>query len=183
MYGKSALIAVVAVASGAWWFTSSSHGKPSDAKKAILESGSKVEGSKHTEKLSGPMEVRIELEGTPPDEAGDVYKLVGYVRTDQVFSNARIQWLIPSTAEWVSGTVREQVSLSPEKEFRTELTLKAKNSAPQRVQLRASASENRSRFAASGHYNNKPVKRDFIDKKESLKGGEETPQQEQKIFH
>jgi hypothetical protein len=116
---------------------------------------------RHTEKVTGPIAVRIELDGAAPAKPGDVYKVVGIVKSSQAIEKVEITWLLAGGTDLVSGKAKDTVSLEAEVEKRIEITVKAARPGAQRVNLRAAATVGSSRFAAGAHYTNRPQPKDF----------------------
>ncbi len=183
MSGKLALILGVTAVAFTWIYTGSDLGSLNrTSKKAKILQGSH-DHERRTAKPSGPLTVRMENEGEAPSGVGDVYKVVGIVSSSQAVGDVELSWIVSRSAEVVSGQLQQMINMQPDQEVRIELTLKAKTAGAQRVQLRASATQTGIRFAASGHYTNKPSPRDFTNKRDLLNpqaDGEE--QTDQKIF-
>jgi hypothetical protein len=180
MFRKLALgLSIVGLIGVSWW--SAEHVARAKTKAQFLRPSSDP-GDRHTEKVTGPIAVRMELEGPAPESVGDLYKVVGYVQSSTPLDNVRLAWNISGTAQLVSGVAHETIRLAADTETRVEITLKAIRPGAQRVQLRAAATHQGARFAAAAHYTNRPPVRDFENKKETL--GDEKPEgsSEQKIF-
>lgn len=177
------IIAIGALGAAAWYGQQRINaGKPVISKADILH-GVK-DHSRRTAKITGPINVNVELDSAAPAQVGDVYRLVGYVSTSQIIQDVNLKWILPPSAELISGQAHQTIQLVPDQEYRVEITLRAKTNGPQRVNLKVSGRQDDTRFGASAHYTNKPVERDFTNKKDSLDGpseGDEKPK-EQKVF-
>jgi hypothetical protein len=141
-------------------------GKPLVSKADILHGAR--DHSRRTAKLTGPINVNVELDSAAPVQVGDVYRLVGYVATSQSIEDVNLKWIVPPSAEIVSGQEQQAIRLVPDQEFRAEITLRAKTNGPQKVNLKVSGRQGDTRFGASSHYTNKPAQQDFSNKSDAL---------------
>lgn len=159
-------------------------GKPLVSKADILH-GTR-DHSRRTAKLTGPINVNVELDSAAPVQVGDVYRLVGYVGASQSIEDVNLRWIVPPSAEIVSGQEQQAIRLVPDQEFRAEITLRAKTNGPQKVNLKVSARQGDTRFGASAHYTNKPPEKDFTNKNDSVEVQSDSPaadkSKKQRIF-
>src|ERR1035437_7279103 len=60
---------------------------------------------KHTEKLRGPLSVKLEMLGPKPAAIGDVFVLRGTLVSREALQSANYTWSVPAGVELVNGTV------------------------------------------------------------------------------
>lgn len=119
---------------------------------------------RHTMKVTGPISVTLSLDGPPPQVVGDTYTVRGQVLSDQNLNNLTCKWILPKNVELISGVKDSFHNVTANVPLEVKLVLRAKAAGPQKVQLRAAATQGRSRFAASGFYTNAPPPKPTIDK-------------------
>lgn len=144
-------------------------------------------GPRRTAKLTGPMNLRIEVQGEAPRQVGDIYTLVALISSDQALGNIQLRWKLGHHAELVSGSLNQTVFVQPGQEQKIAIIARAKEAGPQRAHLRAIADQTSSPFSLSAHYNSESTPRDFLMTKDQTVGtSEDKPQnavRAPKIFH
>src|SRR5262245_31561821 len=102
MLSKLALtLGLVSMISLSWWAAENSARARVKSKQEVL-SVSEDAGDRHTEKVTGPLTVRVELGGAAPEKVGDIYKLLAHVQSAKDMKNVKLTWLVPGTAQVVS---------------------------------------------------------------------------------
>lgn len=114
-----------------------------------------------TSKVSGPLEVELQLVGDAPSKAGDIFEVIGVVKSEQDVNNATLEWVVIPNSEIVIGVQKQIVNVKAHVPYEVKATLKALNSRDQHVILRAKGSDGSLHFAQSAHYNNKVQLLDF----------------------
>lgn len=110
--------------------------------------------AKHTAKIGGPMHVSIELIGTQPSAEGDAFALEGVVTSEEELLDVEFAWRVPKELEVVNGSLKSVInSVSPEKPYFVQVTLRQKGFENGRVHFRARASRNGMRFSDTAQYN------------------------------
>jgi hypothetical protein len=138
----------------------------------------------HTEKLRGPLSVRLELIGPKPVQVGDVFVMRGTLATRKDLNSANFTWTIPQGLELVNGELTGTVqALTADQPARIELTLRKLTPGNRQVHLMANSSLNEMRFGDSSLYNTDV--QDLMNKNAVVSGAHETPGRpaELKIFH
>src|SRR6185312_7963713 len=80
---------------------------------------------KHTEKLHGPLHVKVEVMGAAPAAAGDIFVLRGTITAQQNIDVADFSWSIPKGVEVVNGEVAGSLkNVSPDYPGTVEITLR-----------------------------------------------------------
>lgn len=64
----------------------------------------------HTQKLSSPIKIDLELVGPAPEKPGDTFQLRAHVHSSQDLERATIVWDIPSGLKMVSGSLENTLS-------------------------------------------------------------------------
>ncbi len=107
---------------------------------------------RHTEKLRGPIEVR--LESASP--RGETFALRGVISTKQGLIDVEYTWSVPDGLEVVRGQLKGRVAaLSAEQPAQLEITLRVVGTGNQQVHLLAGATRGGVHFAESAQYNTK----------------------------
>lgn len=121
---------------------------------ASLEPHAEAAEFRHTAKLHGPVETKIDLVGEAPTAAGDVFTLRGEISSAQALDRIAYRWSLPADVELVNGNPNGEIAhLDANQTQSVELTLKAKSSANAQVHLLASAKAHGARFAESAQFN------------------------------
>lgn len=157
---------LVVMATGAWQQRNAS---TTSSKLKILSHNHNESGPRRTAKLSGPIDIKIELRGEAPARAGDTYRVAAVFSSEQNLNDVKLQWILGSSVEMDSGSIDYSVNLVAGEAQEIEVSLRAKSPGPQRVQIRASSFDDSARFAVSAHYNSQPTARDFATKSNLLK--------------
>jgi hypothetical protein len=109
---------------------------------------------RHTEKLHGSIETQIQIVGTPPEKAGDVFALRAIISTFETLSNVEFKWALPEGVELINGELKGVItSLAPGKPAEVELTLKTLTGENHQVHLLASSTNHGAHFAEAAHFN------------------------------
>ncbi len=115
---------------------------------------------RHTEKLTAPIKIDVQLEGPAPEKPGDEYRLVGLIYSNRDFDQVDVEWKLGGKTDLIVGKVKETLSVSANQVHRVEVTLRAKKPGPQRIRLRVSGGTKEARFTASGLYRGEFAKGD-----------------------
>ena len=108
---------------------------------------------KHTHKVRGPLTAVVELVGPRPEQPGDVFVLKGIVSTESAVENVEFSWRLPDGVEVVNGqTSSVIVTLSAEKPFETQITLRQLSPANARVSLHVRGRDTDTRFSDTSTY-------------------------------
>lgn len=108
---------------------------------------------KHTHKVRGPLSAVVELVGSRPEQPGDVFVLKGVVSTESALENVEFSWSLPDGVEVVNGQTSSIIaSLSAEKPFETQITLRQLSPANARVTLRVRGRDTGMRFGDMATY-------------------------------
>jgi hypothetical protein len=119
-------------------------------KEQILGVGKPVTALRHTEKLHGPLNVRLELVGSP----GGVFVLRGILTSREALQDAEFQWSVPEGVTVVNGALTGTVaSVTPDQPGTVELTLQATTSGNKQIHLMAGVVRGGGRFSDSAQYN------------------------------
>lgn len=109
---------------------------------------------KHTEKIRGPLSVKLELTSASPSQVGDIFVLKGVVTADASIQNIRFKWAIPAGVEIVSGapngTIAQLDANSPKM---LEVTLKKVSDQNEQIHLQAEASISQTKFGDVAQFN------------------------------
>jgi len=139
----------------------------------------------HTEKLRGPLSVKLEMVGPRPQQVGDVFVIRGTLATRRDLNSASFTWTIPPGLEIVNGELSGTVqTLNADQPAHVELTLRKLTAENRQVHLMASSSLNNMRFGDSSLYNTDM--QDLLTSKKAILGGAvEMPDKpaDLKIFH
>lgn len=109
---------------------------------------------KHTSKVRGPLTSAVELVGTAPAAAGDVFVLRAVVSSEEALKDVSFRWLVPAGVEVVSGSVRSTIAfVGPAQPFETQITLRQVSSENVRVHFKTRGKSGEMRFADSAQYN------------------------------
>ncbi len=154
------------------------------SKKPPIPSPEKAPAHKHTHKLSGPLNSSIELVGTAP-AAGDIFVLKGVVVSASPSENVEFKWLLPEGVELVNGEASGEIaSLTPDKPFEVQVTLRHVSDSNERVHLQVNGAAGTQKFGNTAQYNTLTEKLLESSRKELLKSTEEhAAKHEQKIHH
>lgn len=160
---------------------------PAMSKKELLlgDSAQRL-GLRHTQKLRGPLESKIEMFGAVPEKAGDVFVLKGSVVSSEELRDVNFKWDIPAGLELINGSSHGTISiLKAGIPAEVQLTLRSSNGQNHQVHLLAAAQDKSVRFSDTAQYNTlmQPV---VEASKEALaKSTEETVKKSKrlKIFH
>jgi len=106
----------------------------------------------HTEKLTAPIKVQLQLDGPAPEKPGDEFRLVGILKSTRDMDRVDLNWKLGPKTEIVSGRTRETVQLKANEEFRVEVILRAKSPGAQKVRLTVKGGSQEASFAASATY-------------------------------
>jgi hypothetical protein len=107
----------------------------------------------HTTKVSGPVEVSIQLIGDRPEQIGDVYMVEGTIQSRKNISPLTIEWKLHPGVELLSGSLREEINYLANQKATFRLTLRALKAGGQRLQLRASGVDGSAQFTQYSSYN------------------------------
>ncbi len=109
---------------------------------------------RHTEKVRGPLDAKIELVGAKAEKIGDVFVLRGVVSSRSRIENATFQWSVPAGVELINGAVSgELMVVSPDQPAFVELTLRKMKDDNAQVHLMAGAVNGKTTFGDSAQYN------------------------------
>jgi hypothetical protein len=109
---------------------------------------------RHTEKAHGPIDVKLELEGSAPANTGDTFVLRGVIHTDRDIRNVHFKWSIPSGVKIVNGAQTGDISqLLVGSPVAVELTLQKISGRNEQIHLHAEVNEPRARFADVAQFN------------------------------
>jgi len=147
-------IGVAAIALAAQYNETTMASRSPMAKKELMLGEGKAPVLRHTSKVRGPLESRIELLGAIPEKAGDVFVLRGFVSSEKELRDVEFKWSIPAGLELVNGTAAGQISiLKAGQPAEVQLTLRSLASENYQVHLIAAGADKGLRFADSAQYN------------------------------
>ncbi|MGE0527939.1 MAG: hypothetical protein AB7G93_21665 [Bdellovibrionales bacterium] len=142
---------------------------------------------KHTHKLRGPIQAVIELIGTRPERAGDVFTLRGLIRSAEGLSDVDFKWSIPAGLEVINGQLEGRISVPGSDEAaKLEITLKKLVDENLQVHLIAGTNHGGARIADSAQYNTELQELINASKKELLESSKREAQRSHhqlKVFH
>lgn len=140
-----------------------------------------VSALKHTEKLRGPLSVKLEMLGPKPSAIGDVFVLRGTLVSREVLDSASYTWSVPAGVELVNGAVSGTLtSVGGDTPGVVELTFRKMSADNVQIHLMAIAVRGGSRFGDSAQYNTEV--QDML--KPSLEKSSASSENKQlKIFH
>ncbi|MGE0762855.1 MAG: hypothetical protein AB7N80_06225 [Bdellovibrionales bacterium] len=165
--------------------------RPPDTQAQKLNILKPVHDHQHrTAKMTGPLQIRLDLLGEMPKAIGDTYRVAAVLVSEQDLDQVQLNWHLGQGVTLISGTPQEQVRLTANEEFRVEAVFRAETPGAQRVQMRAKAPHANIPFAVSAHFNSQPEERTFRSKMDQLQTSdadsheaESNAPKEQKIFH
>lgn len=102
---------------------------------------------RHTQKLRGPLSVKLEMVGPTP-QVGDTFMVRATIGSRRALNSAGYQWSLPSELELINGQLTgtvDNVDASPT----VELTLKKLSADNAQIHLMASAAQGDVRFGDS----------------------------------
>lgn len=105
---------------------------------------------RHTEKLTAPIKINVQLEGPAPQNPGDEYRLVGLITANRDLDLVDVEWRLGGKVELVIGKLKDSISLKADQETRIEITLKAKQAGAQKARLLIKGGSKEAKFTASG---------------------------------
>lgn len=179
-------VAAIALASQ-YHETSAIDRSPAMAKKELLLGDSGKPAIKHTKKLHGPLESKIELIGAIPEKAGDVFVLKGLVSSSEELRDVEFKWDIPAGLELVNGNVNGTISiLQAGLPSEVQVTLRSKTGANEQVHLVAGGNDKGVRFADAAQFNTLLQPMVEASKEALAKSTEQSAPKKQKglkIFH
>jgi hypothetical protein len=143
---------------------------------------------RHTKKIHGPLQSKIELIGAIPEKAGDVFVLKGLVSASQDLRDVEFKWDIPAGLELVNGNLSGTISiLSAGLPSEVQVTLRSLTGENYRVHFLAGGTDGGVRFAQSAQYNTLMQPLIEASKEAMLKSTEaNTPPRKEKglkVFH
>lgn len=144
---------------------------------------------RHTSKVRGPLNAKIELLGAVPENAGDVFVLRGFVSSERELRDVAFKWSLPAGLELVNGTTAGYISILKAGEpAEVQLTLRTLASENYQVHLITGGTDKGVKFGDSTQFNT--LLQGAIDqsKEELLKSTEKSAAEEKqaealKVFH
>lgn len=139
---------------------------------------------RHTQKLHGPLSVRIDLASPTPAEIGEVFVLRGSVFSKEDLQNVEFVWSVPPGLEVINGQLNGTLNLVSAAQARElEVTLRKTTTDNVQVHLMVNGSRNDIGFADSAQYNTEVQTMLYGEKKDLDKSNESAPRRELKVFH
>lgn len=182
-------VSVMAIAMASQYSEESMSSRSPMAKKEMLLGEVKAPVLRHTSKVRGPLESRIELIGATPENAGDVFVLRGLVSTEKDLRDVEFKWSIPAGLELVNGTTAGYISILKAGEpSQVQITLRTLASQNYQVHLITGGADKGVKFGDSAQYNTLLQRVINQSKEELLKStekaaAEDAKKQGLKIFH
>lgn len=108
----------------------------------------------HTEKMHGPLFVKIERVGAAPKAIGDVFVIRATVSSQKSLSNVDFSWSIPGEVELVTGVNSGRLdSITPQQPGVLEMTLRKLAAANAQVHLLVGTTQGEARFGDTAQFN------------------------------
>lgn len=104
----------------------------------------------HTEKVRGPLRVRIE----PVGQNGDTFQLLGVFQSSRNLQDVAYQWALPKGSVILDGAIDGMIPhLAANQPVSIEITFRSTSLENQQIHLSAKAREGRRRFGDVAQYN------------------------------
>lgn len=145
---------------------------------------------RRTDKVRGPLETSVELEGSAPEKAGDVFSLRGKIHSDAQLENVDFEWAIPKGVEIVNGSRTGRLAaVSPDQPAEVQITLRSLDLTNHQIHFVTNGRRNGAAFAESVQFNTL-LQQLLKDSKEALlkstaleASKPEVKQKNLKVFH
>lgn len=163
----------------AWWGVNSSLDRPAKlSKEQILQVSHPKSPYRHSEKLTGPLQVVIAADRPGPIAINESVTLRGTISTAEPLTNVKIVWSLDSNIELISGADQTVLaSLSPDAPQTIQIVVRPKTEGRSRVHLLASAEKGGIAFSQVAQWATQKEKKDFIIE------AEKDPAPQNKIHH
>lgn len=118
----------------------------------------RAQTNKHTEKLRGPLQVRIE--GVDPKSIlpGEVFSLQGTLASRQVLDQkAEFTWVLPAGVEHINGDLSGEFTVTPEQSAQLEITLRKVAEENVQIHLVSSSVRGGAAFSDTAQFNTNPL--------------------------
>jgi hypothetical protein len=136
---------------------------------------------RHTEKLRGPLGVKLEITDAPPVAVGDVFVVRGTVSARENLDGVDYSWSLPAGAQLIHGELRGRMqSLPADQPAHLEVTLKRISPGNLQIHLLAGSSSRGGRFADSAQLNTDDTANSAAAK---TAGGPASESKTIKVFH
>ena len=160
----------------------------SQQKEAILGAFKAEPQLKHTEKLRGPLAVKITLMDNKTSAVGEAFVLRGAISSSEALDEVDYQWSLPKGVELINGQISGRLSvISDNQSEYVELTLRKLSLENVQVHLLATSAKGGARFSDVAQYNSEAKNLRAVDEKESLQKSYEDSAAEKhrelKVFH
>jgi uncharacterized protein YndB with AHSA1/START domain len=109
---------------------------------------------RHTSKISPPLDVVMELDGSKPEKPGDTFVIHGRIHAVEDLERVDFKWSIPEDVDVINGEGDGQLTrITGGQDVSLQLTLKTRTGENHQIHLTAGVTVRGSRFSNTAQYN------------------------------